>query len=619
MPYSLDPNSPHKWQHWSKFKTPKAATRRSIAADGTWEYRVHLKAVQHAFHPLIPKVKVWTYGNGTASDKWPGVTIEAQSNVPVRVTYVNDLVGENLYNLIALGTRQGMEEMHMLNAVSHNQTHLHGARVPWTSDGSPMNVFHPHETRGYYYPNKQAAATLWYHDHSMDVTRLNVYAGLAGMYLLRDPAEAARLPTGEFEVPLVLQDRSFTPDLTKLRYEQSIDLTGTEPVPTPEFLGDFPVVNGKIWPTMQAKRGVYRWRLVNGANTRYFKLRLTKLADPATKIGFHIIGTDGGLLPAALPLDELVLAPGERADLLVDLTQHAGAELILRNSADIPYPGDATLANAGFPCDELLRILVAGPLVAGQNKFKPAPAGTLTLPLRVDPLPGGDLAGIAPNSTIEAAIQAKLLATEGATGSILPVEHLGLVTAGVNPLTFNYRRFVLEEYQLLMPTLAGVLAPPNALGVVDFTNQTIPTVMVNGADVKTAAPVVTNKDAYEVWEFVNLTPDSHPMHIHLVQFRVLSRLELNKVSPPDVDADPTRTPVSQGLWEPKRALGYNLAATTVVQPYEAQGWKDTVQCEPGQATRMLMRFDGYSGEYVYHCHILEHEDMGMMFDLIVEP
>jgi spore coat protein A, manganese oxidase len=164
-----------------------------------------------------------------------------------------------------------------------------------------------------------------------------------------------------------------------------------------------------------------------------------------------------------------------------------------------------------------------------------------------------------------------------------------------------------------------VLAPPNALGVVDFTNLTIPTVMVNGADVKTAAPVITNKDAYEVWEFVNFTPDSHPMHIHLVQFRVLSRYEVNKANPPDVDVDPTRTPVSPGLWEPKRALGYDLAAATVVQPYEAQGWKDTVQCEPGQATRMLMRFDGYSGEYVYHCHILEHEDMGMMFDLIVEP
>jgi FtsP/CotA-like multicopper oxidase with cupredoxin domain len=372
---------------------------------------------------------------------------------------------------------------------------------------------------------------------------------------------------------------------------------------------------------MQAKRAVYRWRLVNGANTRYFKLRLTTRTDPTTKIGFHIIGTDGGLLPAALPLDELVLAPGERADLLVDLTHHAGAELILRNSADIPYPGDPTLANAGFPCDELLRILVTGAMVAGQNKFKPAPFGSLALPVRVDPLSGGDLAGIVSNSDIEAAIKTKLLATEGAAGSILPVEHLGLVTAGANPLTFNYRRFVLEEYQLLMPTLDGVLAPPNALGVVDFTNQTIPTVMVNGADMKTAKPVVTNKDAYEVWEFVNFTPDSHPMHIHLVQFRVLSRIQVNMADPAgqSVDDDPTRTPVSPGLLEPKRALGYNYAAATVVQPYEAQGWKDTAQCEPGQATRMLMRFDGYSGEYVYHCHILEHEDMGMMFNLVVEP
>jgi spore coat protein A, manganese oxidase len=614
MAYSLDPNSPNKWQHWSKFKTPKLATRRSIAADGTWEYRVHLKAVLHTFHPLIPNVKVWTYGNGTASDKWPGVTIEGQSDVPVRVTYVNDLVGENLNNLIALGTRQGMEEDHMLDK-THNQVHLHGARVQWTSDGSPMNVFHPLESRGYYYRNQQAAATLWYHDHAMDVTRLNVYAGLAGVYLLRDPAEVGRLPAGEFEVPLVLQDRSFTPDGLKLRYEQGIDLSGTEPVPTPEFLGDFPVVNGKIWPTLQAQRAVYRWRLVNGANTRYFKLRLTTRADPATNLGFHIIGTDGGFLPAALPLDELVLAPGERADVLVDLTHHAGEELILRNSADIPYPGDPTLANAGFPCDELLRIVVTGALVAGQNKFKPAPAGSLSLPARVDPLQGGDLAGIASNSAIEAAIQTKLLATDGATGSILPATHLGLVTAGANPLTFNYRRFVLEEYQLLMPTLAGTAS----------SNVTIPTVLINGetgvknvAGVPTAEPVVTNKDAYEVWEFVNFTPDSHPMHIHLVQFRILSRLNLDVIKDDSRMLPPERIiPKNPLLPEPMCANGYGTNG--LVQPYESQGWKDTVQCEPGQATRMLMRFDGFSGEYVYHCHILEHEDMGMMFDLIVEP
>jgi spore coat protein A, manganese oxidase len=642
MAYSLDPLLDTKWQHWSLFKTPKLATRRSIAADGTWEFRVHLKAIQHDFHPLIQGVKLWTYGNGKATDTWPGVTIQGQYNVPVRVRFVNDLVGENLDSLIALGARQGMEETHMIDTISHNQVHLHGARVPWTSDGSPMNVFHPHESRGYYYPNEQAAATMWYHDHAMDVTRLNVYAGLAGCYFLRDPAEVGRLPEGEFEVTIVLQDRSFLKDpvtlenLPKLRYEQSIDYSSPDavaanaPIPTPEFLGEYPVVNGKIWPTMKAKCAVYRWRLVNGANTRYFKLSLTTKADPNAKIDFHIIGTDGGLLPAPLPLRELVLAPGERADILVDLTDLVGADLILRNSADIPYPGDGPLP-AIDNCAELMRILVSGAVVAGQDKFKPSyiPAGTLALPLRVDPKAGGDLADLPVFADIDAVIQATLLATEGAAGSILPVVHPNLAVAG-SAKTFTFRRLVLEEYEIPMLTLEGKSAPVgNPINWGDLTDLPIPTVLINGETgaknvpgVATAEPVVTHKDAYEVWEFVNFTPDSHPMHIHLVQFRVLSRRNMVVIDDDsrkmiDVTNPPNLIPINPLLPNPKRADGYD--SDGIVLPYEATGWKDTVQCEPDQATRVLMRFDGFSGEYVYHCHILEHEDMGMMYALNVEP
>jgi spore coat protein A, manganese oxidase len=615
MAYPLDP-ALHKWQ--AHFTTPHAAKKHANGPNGEWEYRVYLRAIQHSFHPAMADVKVWTFGNGLATDTWPGVTIEAKTTVPARVTFVNNLVGENIHSLMKLGTRQGMEEDHMVNQVSHNQVHLHGARVPWTSDGSPMNVFHPHETRGYYYPNQQAAATLWYHDHSMDVTRLNVYAGLAGAYLLRDPAEAGHLPEGEFEVPMVLQDRSFTPvgEPLRLHYAQQIDVTSADaiaanaPIATPEFLGDYPVVNGKIWPKMQAKCAVYRWRLINGANTRYFKLSLGPKADAsaAARVAFHIIGTDGGLLPSAQQLKELVLAPGERADILVDLTGQGGQELVLRNAADIPYPG-ANQANPDFPCNELLLVHVGGSVVSGQDKFKPGnPA--FQLPQRTDPLPGGNLAGIPAAGAIDAAINAHLLATEGASGQLVPIDHASLSVAALVPFNFTYRRFVLEEYQIKMPTLKGVAAPPNPIGAGVYTDLRVPTVLINGKDGKKAKPVVTNKDDYEVWEFVNLTPDSHPMHIHLVQFHVLSRYNVTKV------VDTTR-PVSARLPEPFRADGYGPAG--VVQGYEASGWKDTVPCEPDQVTRMLMRFDGYSGEYVYHCHILEHEDMGMMFDLRVEP
>ena len=614
MPIPL--SATDKWL--STFTTPQPATRLADGPNGEWEYYVHLKAVMHSFHPSMDAVKVWTYGNGTSADTWPGVTIEAQSDQPVRVTFVNDLVGENCEALMTMVTRQGMEEGHMINQASHNQVHLHGARVPWTSDGGPMNVFHPNETRGYYYPNKQAAATLWYHDHAMDIARLNVYAGLAGIYVLRGPAEAGKLPEGEFELPMVLQDRSFTTagEPLRLLYEQNIDLTSDQaikidkaPVVTPEFLGSYPVVNGKIWPKMLAKGAVYRWRLVNGANTRYFNLTLSPKDNAAEQIKFHIIGTDGGLLPKPVEIDHLVLAPGERADLLIDLTKHTGKELVLRNSADIPYPGN-NAANADFPCDELLLLQVDSTVVSGHDKFKPTDAA-FRFPPRTDPIAGGDMANIPALTAIDAKINAHLLANEGVNGQLVPVEYPDLLIAGATPFSFTYRRFLLEEYQLRMPTLKGVAAPSNTFGLLNFTNLRVPTVLINGKDGKKAKPVVTTMENYEVWEFVNLTPDSHPMHVHLVQSRVLSRYSITKLD------DSLSRPKTARLPEPFRADGYGSAAA--VEPYEAIGWKDTVRCEPDQVTRLLMRFDGYSGEYVYHCHILEHEDMGMMFDLKVEP
>ncbi len=594
---------------------PNKATRVADGPDGEWQYKIFMREIPHRFHPQLPPVHVWTYSSKRSGATWPGETIEAVVGTPVRVTWMNDLDIETLGTLMNIGIRQGMEETHMLTK-SHNQVHLHGARVPWTSDGSPMHVFHGNEHRGYYYPNNQAAATMWYHDHSMDVTRLNVYAGLAGMYVLRTPSELTKLPKGTYEVPLVLGDRSFSRAAPgqplKLQYEQVIDMSdATGPNVTPEFIGDYPVVNGSIWPTQTVRPTIYRYRIVNGANTRYFNLRLIDEAHPTNPPHFfHVIGTDGGFLRNVQSVRSLMLAPGERVDVLVDYRGKVGSNFRLTNDAEIPYSG-GVLDIADNRCNELMRITVAGAAVAGSNKFDPTTAGLI--PARVDPLPHGNLDQAPPLPTILAALDAHILASEGANPPLLAIVGDEITIAGAVPFTFRYRRFVLEEYQLKMPTLDGVPSPlPNNTGVAVLTDVTVPTVLINGKSGPDSDALQLERGDYEMWEFVNLTPDSHPMHVHLVQFRLAQRLAI------DVKPDPSR--VTADLPEPMHADGYGVP--TYPLPGNGadpeNGWKDTVRCANGEATRLFMRFDGYSGEYVYHCHILEHEDMGMMFNINVE-
>jgi spore coat protein A, manganese oxidase len=593
-------------EKWKAVLTPKSLPKATPSRKDNGKpsaYRVEMQPILHDFHPKIKKVPVWSY-NRTA----PGMVIEAAVGTPVEITWFNKLQGQNLEGLLQDITspymRQGMEEDHMLT-LSHNQVHLHGARVPWTSDGFPEHVYHPGEGRIFRYPNNQAAATLWYHDHTMDVTRLNVYAGLFGVYLLRHPDEEELLPLNDLEIPLILQDKSFSKNIQngktsyKLLYEQVINISpGQDSSITPEFIGNHPVVNGKIWPRLTLKPRIYRFRLVNGANTRFFNLSFLSKINPNTIIPFHVIGTDGGFLEKPAPTKTLLLAPGERADVLVDLrTIQSGDELILRNDAPIPYSGDPNdeqytapdylPLDSTDPCAELLKIVVSGQADASDDKFDPTKP-TFKLPKHDDPL--ATAVPTVPTSTsqwaeINAAID---------TVPLSVLEH-DIVTAPSN-IAFKLRRFVLEEHQLAMRTSPLVLSP---------------TVLVNGKSWQDADPVQIKKDTIEVWEFVNVTPDTHPMHLHLVQFQTICRARLTVI------ADPSRQ--TADLPEPRTATAYDTA--TFPNPelglYE-QAWKDTVRCNPDQSTRIIAKFDGYIGEYVYHCHILEHEDMGMMYKMNVD-
>jgi len=306
---------------------PAVATPETGSPGGAATYRLAIREVQQQLHRDLPPTTVWGFGDGPSGATYPGPTIEASRDAPVTVEWVNDLRD---------GGTGPLRTSHVLPVDTclhgaHDQSprtvvHLHGAHVQAIFDGYPEDTIVPGEEATYVYPNHQQAGTLWYHDHALGITRLNVYMGLAGYYLIRDPLEAALdLPAGEFEIPLAIQDRSFNPD-GSLAYPATWQ---------DHFFGDTILVNGKVWPYVDVTPGKYRFRILSGSTSRTYRLALS---DGAT---FHVIGTDGGLLPAPVPVTSVTLASGERADVVVDFAAYApGTTLRLVNDAPAPYPGE---------------------------------------------------------------------------------------------------------------------------------------------------------------------------------------------------------------------------------------------------------------------------------------
>ena len=242
---------------------------------------------------------VWGYGTSTQPPTYPGRTIEATKDVPITVRWTNNLVDEfnqPLPHLLPVDTSvhwAGTHEAEPLNGVPI-VTHLHGGHTESASDGLPEYWFTPgfaqtgpgwvKET--YSYDNDQRAATLWYHDHALGITRLNVYAGMAGYYILRDERDTGLadnpigLPAGKYEVPIVIQDRMFTAD-GQLYYPSEPEVEGApDPSVLPEFFGDHILVNGQAWPVMDVEPTVYRLRMLNGSDSRFYNLRHRASGDP---------------------------------------------------------------------------------------------------------------------------------------------------------------------------------------------------------------------------------------------------------------------------------------------------------------------------------------------------
>jgi spore coat protein A, manganese oxidase len=306
---------------------PALATPTSGAVGGVASYTMSAREITQQLHSQLPPTRVWGYGSEATGASYPGPTLLASRDNPITVTWANDLrdAQGNLRTTHFLPVDLCVSGPDTEGPTARIVTHLHGGHVPADADGYPEHTLLPGEQNTVVYPNNQPAGTLWYHDHAMGITRLNVIMGLAGFYLLKDDVDnALGLPAGAFEIGLAIQDRSFNPD-------------GSIQYPAmwmEHFFGDKILVNGKVWPFLNVKKGKYRFHMLNGSTSRTYTLALSNGAP------FWVIGTELGILPTPFHRTSLTITPGERVDVVIDFQPYTtGTEIILENSAPAPYPG----------------------------------------------------------------------------------------------------------------------------------------------------------------------------------------------------------------------------------------------------------------------------------------
>jgi len=580
--------------------------------------------------PFNAGTYVWGY-NGT----YPGPTIVAVRGTPTHVKYVNGLARTDGQPLFLQRTIKVDQTLHWADPLETDHStapyegpvpavvHLHGGEVPSAFDGGPDAWWTPgfaqrgdgFVTDTYTYPNEQQATAMFYHDHALGMTRLNVYAGMAGFYLLVDPnGEPANLPGGAtdratdqygnpYHAGIAIQDRMF--DTRGQLYFPSAGINPEHPYWLPEFFGDVIVVNGKSWPYMSVEPRRYRFRIVNGSNARVYEMRLMDKVRNLPGPSLWQIGSDGGLFDAPVRLCDplvqnpplLVMASGERADIIVDFSGYAGRTLTLTNGAKAPYPKGAA----------------------------------------VDPRTNGMIMQFRVGTTVSG----------GVDGSFNPAVDRNLRPAPIEriakgPVT---RALTLNESM----GAAGPLAM--------FVNNTM-------WDMDPTEDLQVGST--EVWEIINLTADTHPIHLHLFQYQLLDRQAFSTKNYAKVYGMPM-----EGMGPPlpyaqrDKVTGFKLGGNPDVTPFlqgaarppdaNERGWKDTFRMNPGEVTRILVRvapqdagaraaaqqltlgpgvnlygFEpwtpmgetdafGYPGGpgYVWHCHIVDHEDNEMMRQMFV--
>ncbi|MED3799362.1 MULTISPECIES: multicopper oxidase family protein [Lysinibacillus] len=473
-------------------------------------YELVMMEGQHRFHKHFPNSLIWGY-NGL----YPGPTIEASKDKTIYVKYKNQLPLQHFLPVdFTLHAANDSQEVRTV-------THLHGANVDWQSDGHPEAWY----TKDYRhtgpkfnkeiheYTNHQPGTTMWYHDHAMALTRLNVYAGLAGFYLLRDALEErSNLPCGDYEYPILIQDKSFNEDGSLFYPDEPPFPVPVHPSITPGFVGNTIVVNGKLWPYLDVEPRKYRFRFLNGSNRRGYVISLSN-GQPMFQIG-----TDGGLLPAPQLIQSVELLPAERTDVIIDFSSCAGQEITLLNT-DTDFSDEHTNVIMQF------RVI---------------------LPLKCEDT------------------------------SEIP-ERLA-VSMDLHPHHAHIER------QLPLTATTDEFGRPMLL--------------LNDRMYHDPATEKPSLDSVEIWNFINATPFIHPIHLHLIQFKILER------RPFDLDIYQNEG-IVQFTGPPEEPRDYE------------RGWKDTVKADAGKVTKIIMHWKDHVGNYMWHCHFLEHEDHDMMRPILV--
>jgi FtsP/CotA-like multicopper oxidase with cupredoxin domain len=574
------------------FVDPLPLPRRLLAREHDGRLSVRMRTGRHSFHRDLPASRVWGFDGSI-----PGPTIEAERGEPVRVEWINELEGTLPVVVTVAPGESGPDgvPVQCLPGLSGGApdpdagalpgftvVHLHGGLTPAPYDGWAENIFAPGQNAVGYYPMDQRAALLWYHDHVMGVTRFTVYAGLAGLWIVRDRLERELdLPEGPpFEVALLLQDRNFGEDGQGRLTGQLVHKTDPG---TMEAFAPFTTVNGAVWPVLDVEPATYRLRVLNGSNARTFRLVLLGNGRPELDRVVQI-GTDGGLLPApvAVPPGGLVLAPAERADLLVDFSGLvSGSDLTLFNTARAPFDG------AQFPADRAEQPDLGGLLPYPEvMRFQvvAGPAQPRSLPRQL----ASDIVSPTPADLAAAVRRAIVLVEEE-------------LERAPNMLTVRELAAVADD----------ATGEP-LIRIVDPEGQTIThfrTVACRFEDAVTFFPTL---DQYEIWQIINLTGDTHPIHIHLNPFQLLARYPIT-VTVPEGGITERATAATVRL-----GRGGDDELEHTIDDNE-RGLKDTVRVNPNEIVELAVRFETYSGRYMYHCHILEHEDRDMMRPIVIMP
>jgi spore coat protein A len=551
--------------HWADpLPVPPVATQTFNPAYSPWAdyYEINMTASQHQFNSGLPgPATVWTYGQPGKASVLLGPTIVAKTGRPVVVKWINDLPTA----LADFPLKDAIDSTLPGADVPTGAAipHLHGGHTAARFDGTPEQWWTADGQRGmayvtntFTYLNDQPASMLWYHDHTMGATRLKPYLGLAAAYLIFDKVDngktilGQKVPAGygKYQLPLVLQDKQFNDDGTL--FYPTVGISAVHPKWVPEFFGDTPVINGKAYPFLDAQPRRYRLRLLDGSQARFYNLHFQFAGND---LPFTVIGSEGGLLPKPAQKTGLLIAPGERFDVIVDFKGiPLGSTVMMTNDAAAPYPmGDP--ANDTVP--ELMQININTAVPANDPDTTVRPA-KLKLP------------GIA---------------------RLTPTPKLA------------QRDVVLKE------------------NTDEFDNPI--EVLLNGYHFTDPATDFIKKGTTETWRWINLTVDAHPMHQHLVQFQVVGRQAF--------DVERYEVAWAAYLASGRTAAKPHLASYLIGGPLppqpEEMGYKDTVKAYPGFVTRTRAKFTlpatsrrDYNrktksyGTWVYHCHILEHEENDMM-------